>query len=94
MKRDKLSQLYSKLIEEEFGFLGQGEFDLQSIYSAVKKRYSYLCDDDYMCCQCCTNGNKNDPEWHHRVRAALGSLKNAGRNVKNGHTRKYWIIGA
>ncbi len=94
MKRKELSELYANLMKEEFEFLGTGEFDLQTIYSAVKERYLNLCDDDYMCSQCCKAGNRNDPEWHHRVRAALGSLKDAGRNVKNGHTRKYWIIGA
>ncbi len=94
MKRKGLSELYLGLMKDEFRFLGKGEFDLQTIYSAVKERYSALCDDDYMCCQCCKNGNKNDPEWHHRVRAALGSLKDAGKNVKNGHARKFWIVGA
>jgi len=94
MKREELSQLYSNLKKDEFRFLGKGEFDLQTIYSAVKERYPDLCDDDYMCSQCCKAGNRNDPEWHHRVRAALGSLKDAGTNVKKGQTRGYWIIGA
>ena len=93
MKRKELSELYSNLVKDEFEFLGKRQLDLQAIYSAVKEKYSNLCDDDYMCDQCCKNGNKNDPEWHHRVRAALGRLKDSGKNVKKGDTRKFWIFG-
>jgi hypothetical protein len=93
MIKENLSELYENLIKEEFAFLGQGEFELRTIYSKVKDRYPDLCDDNFMCIQCCKNGNKNDPEWHHRIRAALGSLKDAGRNVKKGVARNFWKIG-
>jgi len=91
--RKKLSNLYSNLIQNEFRFLGKGEFDLQTILSAVKKRFSNLCDDNYMCYQSCSHGAKNTPEWQHRVRAALGRLKDTERNVRKGVARNYWVIG-
>jgi len=52
-----------------------------------------LCDDNYMCYQSCSHGAKNTPEWQHRVRAALGRLKDTGRNVRKGVARNYWVIG-
>jgi len=87
----KVRELYSKLVEAQFSFMGKGEFHLKEIHSAVKKRYPGLCDDNYLCRECCTSGNV-DLEWHHRVRAVLGVLKNKG-NVRKGYNRGYWIFG-
>ena len=42
---EKVRQLYSQLIETRFNFIGKGEFCLQKIYSIVREKYSYLCDD-------------------------------------------------
>lgn len=33
----KVRELYSKVVEVQFGFMGEGEFRLQKIYSDVKK---------------------------------------------------------
>lgn len=85
--------LYSKLVDAQFSFMGKGEFRLQKIYSTVKEKYSCLCDDSLMCDQCHKSRNKNDPEWHHRVRQALNTLRDTGKNVKKGHARNFWIIG-
>ena len=90
--KTQLSELYSKLIKDQFNFMGKGKFHLKKIHSAVKKRYPGLCDDNYLCRECCTSGNV-DLEWHHRVRAALGRLKDLGRNVKKGSGHGFWIIG-
>lgn len=90
----KVRELYSKLVEAQFSFMGKGEFCLQKIYSTVKKKYPNLCDDNFMCDWCCKDGNENDPEWHHRVRTALDSLKKRfKKNVRKGCSRSYWIIG-
>lgn len=89
----KVRELYSKLVEAQFSLMGEGEFHLQEIYSAVQKKYSYLCDDSFICCECCKGSQDRTPEWQHRVRTALGGLKDKKRNVKKGDNRGYWIIG-
>lgn len=86
----KVRELYSKLIEAQFSFMGKGKFHLQKIYSTVKKKYSYLCDDSLMCYRCCKSSQVQAPKWQHRVRTALGFLKNKG-NVEKGN-RGYWIF--
>jgi hypothetical protein len=85
----KVRELYSKLVEVQFGFMGKGEFRLKEIYAAVKRKYSCLCDDNFICCECCESSRDRTPEWQHRVRTVL-ALK---RNVKKGDRRSYWIIG-
>ena len=87
----QVRELYSKLIEDQFSFMGKGEFHIQKIYSTVKKKYSYLCDDSLMCCGCCNSSQDQTPEWQHRVRTVLGVLKNKG-NVEKGDNRGYWIF--
>jgi hypothetical protein len=90
----KVRELYSKLVEVQFGFMGKGEFCLQKIYFAVKEKYSCLCDDSFICCECCKSSRDHTPEWQHRVRTALGSLnRRFKRNVRKGYNRSCWIIG-
>ena len=89
----KVRELYSKLVEVQFSFMGKGEFRLQEIYSAVKEKYSCLCDDSFICCECCKSSRDHTPEWQHRVRTALGSLKDLKRNVRKGCNRSCWVIG-
>jgi len=89
---EKVRELYSKLVEAQFSFVGKGEFRLQKIYSTVKEKYSCLCDDSLMCCECCKSSRDQTPEWQHRVRTVLGVLKNKG-NVRKGNNRGYWIFG-
>ncbi len=88
---EKVRSLYSNLVQDGFKFLGKDEFALKEIYSAVKKRYPNLCDDGYKCEVCCHCGTKS-PEWQHRVRTVLGTLKKSGGNVRNGAARGLWII--
>lgn len=89
----KVRELYSNIVEVQFGFMGKGEFRLQDIYFAVKEKYSCLCDDSFMCCECCKSSRDHTPEWQHRVRTALGDLKDSKRNVRKGCSRSCWIIG-
>ena len=84
-------ELYSELVDSQFSFMGKGEFHIQKIYSAVKKRYPHLCDDSLMCHWCCKGSKDTGPEWQHRVRTVLGSLKDNGE-VKKGNNRGYWIF--
>lgn len=89
----KVRELYSKLVEAQFSFMGKGEFRLQKIYSTVKGKYSRLCDDSLMCCECCRSSRDCTPEWQHRIRTALSGLKKSKRNVRKGYNRGCWIIG-
>jgi hypothetical protein len=92
-QHQQVRELYSNLLEARFSFMGEGEFRLQEIYSAVQKKYSYLCDDSFICCESCRSSQDRTPEWQHRVRTVLGGLKDKKRNVKKGGNRGYWIIG-
>jgi hypothetical protein len=89
---EKIRELYLKLRETQFCFLGNGEYRLQEIYSAVKKKYSDLCNDSYICCESCKSSQGHTPEWQHRVRTVLGGLKNKKSNVRKGSLRGCWII--
>ena len=89
---EKVRQLYSQLIETRFDFIGKGEFCLQKIYSIVREKYSYLCDDGFICCVCCRSSRDHTPEWQHRIRTALGVLKRSGM-VGKGCSRGYWVFG-
>ncbi len=69
----------------------EGIHKITVIYEYVKDSFPHLCDDDYLCSQCCTCGT-NQPEWKHRVRTALGSLKGKGDVEKDGLDRGWWRI--
>ncbi len=88
----KVRELYSTLVEIQFAFMGNGEFSLKEIYTAIKKKYPSLCDDGFICCECCASSRDHTPEWQHRIRTALAKLKDLKRNIKKGNRRNYWII--
>ncbi len=93
MERPELSRLYQLLMESRFAFLGNGQHRLDAIYESVKRAFPELCDDTYLCSENCIKGH-NRPEWQHRVRAALDTLK---RQPSSGITklseRLHWRIG-
>jgi len=91
MTQENCSRLYGELKDREFYFITSGTHQIQYIYSRVKKTYRNLCDDDYNCkLHSCKSGTDN-PEWKHRVRAALGALKDKMIRVsKDGCNHGYW----
>lgn len=90
MPRTQESELYSALISSKLYFLPTEEVSLESIYELVKRTFPDLCDDDFFCFECCRGGGKR-PEWHHRVRAALGILQDNGV-VRRVRYRVYQVI--
>jgi hypothetical protein len=67
MAKPEIQELYQRLMNDRFRFLGRGEHDLHDIYGAVKNRYRDLCDDSYLCRDNCSSGH-DQPEWQHTVR--------------------------
>ena len=92
MPHNKLSELYSQLINTKFNFIRRGEHHLQDIYREVKLKFPVLCDDNILCSKICSQGTQN-PEWQHRVRAALGRLKSKDGLVSKSGRRGYWFFG-
>ena len=84
------SQLYQELRECEFSFLGTDPVHILKIYEEVKSRYPNLCDDEYLCCNCCKHGN-NQPEWMHVVRGCIAALKTKNIAVQ-GENHGEWIF--
>lgn len=84
------NELYENLLHTEFQFMVRGRHQMTTIYNAVKLKLPDLCDDNYLCSECCKMGT-NQPEWNHRVRAALNFLKGKSgisKDPKHGH----WIF--
>jgi hypothetical protein len=62
------------------------EHKLKSIYNFMEKRYLDGCcwcgysiiKSSPSCDEHCKSGNPNDPEWKHKVRGILDSLKKSG----------------
>ena len=93
MQRPELAQLYQSLMESRFSFLIPGRHRLDEIYASVQEAYPELCDDTYLCSENCSQGH-NRPEWQHRVRAALDSLKRQpSAKVVKLPEQLHWSIG-
>jgi hypothetical protein len=92
MARDELTKLYHELCETRFSFVPSGEHHLHDVYDFVQKRFTDLCDDNYLCSENCGGGH-NSPEWQHRVRAALDYLKRTANVLRSAEQRSYWIFG-
>lgn len=88
---EKVRELYSQVVKARFNFMGKGEFCLQKIFSIVRKKYSCLCDDSLICCECCRCSQDHTPEWQHRIRTALSNLQRTGK-VGKGCSRGYWVF--
>ena len=64
----------------------RGNQEFHDVYLAVKQRFPHFCDDLLLCSEVCTDGN-DTPEWQHRVRAALETLKRAMVVLKGNRRR-------
>ncbi len=89
MAHEELTTLYQHLQETQFSFAPRGRHHLHDIYSYVKEQYPELCDDSYLCSESCKQGH-NSPEWQHRVRAALDSLKRRSPIVQSDSEHGFW----
>jgi hypothetical protein len=68
------TQLAEELRLSDFNFMESGNQTLQHVYERVSETFPDLCNDDFLCSECC-GGIHSDPEWHHIVRGALDSTK-------------------
>ena len=85
MERSELKELYRKLMSNKFNFIDRKERSIEEIYKSVKAFYPELCDDSYLCSMHCSQRH-DQPEWKHRVRGALDSLKRSGEVEKSINT--------
>ncbi len=83
-QKENIKRLYNALRDASFSFVGRGEQDLDTIYSAVKKRYSHLCGRS----RCCGG---REFKWKHTTRTALENLKKRGYVTKGEYG--VWILG-
>lgn len=70
---ESYQELYSELIETEFGCVSPGFHDTEHVYDAVQRTYPALCDDSVHCRDVCGT-NSDQPEWKHRVRTVQQDL--------------------
>lgn len=91
MVRPELKELYQELLGSRFSFIPRGEHHVHDIYSAVRGRFTDLCDDNYLCRENCSQGH-NQPEWQHVVRKVLDALKTPDGDVLRKSRRPYWIF--
>ena len=82
--------LSAVLREKGFRFMRRrGEVSLDDIYTAVKRRYPMLCDDNFPCIH---NGVRYSGfEWQHTVRNALKSLSHKGI-IQSAGEQSIWIF--
>jgi len=95
MARTIIEKELSKIIREvDFDFVECGNRSLSEIYEAVIIQYPNLCNNDFLCCNCCSSSNYN-PEWTHVVYDALSFLKNKdnSRVQKLANNQGYWYFG-
>ena len=72
---DHVNKVERVLRESDFRLMQAGERHISNeIYPTVKSEYPHLCDDSVMCEDTCGKG-ANQEEWKHRVRTALGKLR-------------------
>lgn len=90
-KKPELEELYRCLIDSRFSFSGRGKRELSDIYSAVKRQFPRLCDDNYRCADNCTSGHPEQPEWKHTTRNALNRLRKLG-HLRRDDQRGAWIL--
>jgi hypothetical protein len=93
MRPELPAALYKGLIDQHFHFIRCGDLQLQDVYKAVKKEFPELCDDNVFCSDICSHG-KPEPEWHHRVRAALQALKSRYVGVTKLSEHGWWRFAA
>ena len=79
--------LQRKLTDTNMKCVPEGVHHIDAIYEFVQESHEDLIGDEV-----CTTGWKEAPEWMHKVRNALQSLKGKGRVHKTGLDRGYWRI--
>ena len=82
-----LRKLANDLSSSEMRFVGVGVFSMQEIYRAVKGRFPSMCDDELICNH---DPNPHRPEWQHKVRSTLQTLRNKKLVGYDGYNR--WRI--
>lgn len=65
-----------------------GIHHIDAIYGFVEEYHKDLIDED----EVCTTGWNDSPEWKHKVRNALQTLKGKGRVHKTGLEKGFWRI--
>ena len=79
--------LQRKLTETNMKCVPDGLHHIEAIYEYVAAAH-----EDLICDTVCTTGWIETPEWQHKVRNALQTLKGKGRVHKTGLERGYWRI--
>lgn len=87
------TQLASELSLADFNFMEPGNQSLTHIYQRVSETFPNLCNDNFLCNDCC-GGPHYDPEWHHIVRTALSNAKDKAysRVQKRANSRRIWFF--
>jgi len=83
------NELYKKLIDSEFDFIGYGEKKITEIYKIVQEKYPVHCIDTVFCPHY-KDKKIEQPEWKHIVRNVLQVLKKQNKVVKT--TRTHWFF--
>jgi hypothetical protein len=87
------TQLSLELSLADYNFMEHGSHRLTQVYQRVYETFPDLCNNDFLCCDCC-GGRHTDPEWHHIVRTSLSSSKDKefSRVQKRANSRGYWFF--
>jgi hypothetical protein len=90
-EKEKLKNLSKALTASEFSFIARGMLSTSDIQNAVKDKYPELCNDKYLCIEHCHSGH-NQPEWRHKVRGCLDSLKGRSIYVRKNPKIGFWDL--
>jgi hypothetical protein len=87
------TQLSLELSLADFNFMEPGNQTLTHIYQRVYETFPDLCNNEFLCSDCC-GGIHTDPEWHHIVRGALSRSKEKefSRVQKRANSHGYWFF--
>jgi len=78
-------------VQSRFSFIEPGETSISAIYESVRQQFPHLCDDNYLCSDNCRTTH-TQPEWKHKVRSALQSLKSEYGMISFSGRRNFWIF--
>ena len=80
--------LQKELTQTNMKCVPDGLHHIEVIYEYVQEAYPEECDNEVVC----DTGWADSPEWQHKVRNALQTLKGKGRIHKTGLERGYWRV--
>lgn len=83
-----MTSLQTILTQTNMKCVPDGLHHLEVIYDFVQEAYPRECLD----AEICTSGWTDAPEWKHKVRNALQTLKGKGRIHKTGLDKGYWRV--